>query len=76
MVRTEGMDWLTEFVKKVVHLPDVWHIHIYINTDKISDWKLFYEWFLWWNEKHGSNKSIYVTETCATYLPAQDNLLR
>lgn len=75
MVRTEGMDWLTEFVKKVVHLPDVWHIHIYINTDKISDWKLFYEWFLWWNEKYGSNKSIYVTETCATYLENQDNLL-
>lgn len=75
MVRNEGIDWLDKFVKSAKYKPDVWHIHIYINSVEMSDWLAFWNWFLWWNDKAGNNLPVYVTETCSTYQPIQDKLL-
>lgn len=75
MIRNEGIDWLDKFVKAAKYKPDVWHIHIYINSVEMSDWLAFWNWFLWWNDKAGNNLPVYVTETCATYQTSQDKLL-
>lgn len=75
MVRPEGIDWLDKFVKEAKHKPDIWHIHIYINSQNMNDWLSFWSWFLWWNNKSGDNKPVYVTETCATYQTAQEDIL-
>ena len=75
MIRNEGIDWLDKFVKAAKYKPDVWHIHIYINSVEMSDWLAFWNWFLWWDDKAGNNLPIYVTETCATYQTSQNKLL-
>jgi len=75
MVRNEGIAWLDKFVAKIKNKPDVWHIHIYINSQNFNDWLSFWNWFLWWNNKSGSNLPVYVTETCATYQTAQEDFI-
>lgn len=76
MIRTEGIDWLTKFVKEVKYKPDIWHIHIYINSQEMSDWLSFWNWFLHWNAEFGNNLPVYVTETCGTYQVKQERLLK
>lgn len=73
MLRSEGMYWLNGFYDNVIHKPDVWHIHIYINSPKLSDWLAFYNWFINWNVNH-ANLPIYVTETCAMYQEQDDQI--
>ncbi|RTK96547.1 MAG: hypothetical protein EKK64_03695 [Neisseriaceae bacterium] len=75
MVRNEGITWLDKFVSKVKNKPDVWHVHIYINSQNFNDWLSFWNWWLDWNKKTGNNLPVFITETCATYQESQDDLL-
>jgi hypothetical protein len=75
MVRTEGIKWLDSFIKTAKHKPDVWHIHIYVNSTNFNDWLSFWNYWLSWNTAKGNSLPTFITETCNTYQEAQDDLL-
>lgn len=75
MIRNEGIEWLNTFVKTAKHKPDAWHIHVYVNENKFSTWEPFLDHWWWWNNANGNNLPTYITETCAMYQTAQEDLL-
>ena len=74
IVSTQGIEWLNKFIPLVAHYPDIWHIHVYINSNKFNDWKTFIEYWWHWNNTHG-NLPTYITETCGMYQDNQEFLL-
>lgn len=75
MIRNEGIDWLNVFIKNAKHLPDVWHIHVFVNQNDFKVWKQFIDYWWNWNSSNGLNKPTFVTETCGMYATAQEDLM-
>lgn len=74
IVSEKGVDWLKQFYTLVKNKPDVWHVHVYINSIKFSDWKAFIDYWWYWNKYALGNKETFITETCGTYQPDQTGL--
>lgn len=75
IVSEKGVNWVKEFYAKVQNKPDYWHIHVYINSTKFTDWKAFIDYWVYWNTQFG-NKKFLITETCGAEQTNQLQLMK